>query len=282
MFCDFIEIGTSDFDTEIQKNDKRSGISIEPVKYYLNRLPEKDNCIKLDIACSNYNGKGKVYYVPEHFIIEHKLPDWVRGCNTINSYHKTVLELCEKKNINITDIINEYEISIKTLATIIDELNIKYIYYLKIDTEGQDAIILKSFYDDIINKDYNTEILPHNILFESNVLSNSKDINNIIELYSHLYDVIYNNHDTLLYLNLKKLQSKTKFSDKFISYYIEDYPVNYDTNNLPHENTLEGAKEYCIKNNCTGVTYQDGIYQVRDGKYLRYYEDRSIISWIYL
>ena len=36
-FIDFVEIGTSDFDTEIQKNDNRIGISVDAVKYYINR-----------------------------------------------------------------------------------------------------------------------------------------------------------------------------------------------------------------------------------------------------
>ena len=37
MFVDFIEIGTSDFNTEIQKKDNRIGLSIEPVKYLLSK-----------------------------------------------------------------------------------------------------------------------------------------------------------------------------------------------------------------------------------------------------
>lgn len=46
---DFIEIGTSDFDTYIQ--DKKyincKGLSIEPVKYYLNKLPNRKISLKL-------------------------------------------------------------------------------------------------------------------------------------------------------------------------------------------------------------------------------------------
>jgi hypothetical protein len=48
-FYDFIEIGTSDFDTEIEKKDNKIGISIEPIKYYLDRVTNKPNCIKLNI-----------------------------------------------------------------------------------------------------------------------------------------------------------------------------------------------------------------------------------------
>ena len=45
-FLDFIEIGTSDFDTEIEKNDNKIGISIEAVKYYTENLPNKNGCVK--------------------------------------------------------------------------------------------------------------------------------------------------------------------------------------------------------------------------------------------
>tara|TARA_Y100000741_G_scaffold359915_1_gene341333 strand:- start:859 stop:972 length:114 start_codon:yes stop_codon:yes gene_type:complete len=37
MFLDFIEIGTSDFDTKIQKKDNKIGISIDGVKYYIDK-----------------------------------------------------------------------------------------------------------------------------------------------------------------------------------------------------------------------------------------------------
>ena len=37
MFADFIEIGTSDFDTEIQKKDNRIGLSTDSV-FLLNQI----------------------------------------------------------------------------------------------------------------------------------------------------------------------------------------------------------------------------------------------------
>ena len=45
----FVEIGTSDFDTEIQKaGDSDVGLSVEPLKKYLDRLPNKPNCVKVN------------------------------------------------------------------------------------------------------------------------------------------------------------------------------------------------------------------------------------------
>ena len=47
MNVDFIEIGTSDFDTIIQlADDNTVGFYIEPINFYLDRLPNKPNCQK--------------------------------------------------------------------------------------------------------------------------------------------------------------------------------------------------------------------------------------------
>ena len=51
---------------------------------------------------------------------------------------------------------------------------------------------------------------------------------------------------------------------------------------LPHDNTLEAAKEYCIKNNCSGVTYQNNIYQVRNCNYLIHFENTDLRTWVYI
>ena len=121
-------------------------------------------------------------------------------------------------------------------------------------------------------------------MFESNILSNLINVDEIIELFLEKgYDLIFrNNTDTKLKLNLNKLKHKSLFTNALKNYYIMDYPPNYDIKHLPHENTLEGAEAYCVKNNCSGVTLQYGIYQVRNGKYIEYYKDDSLRSWIYL
>lgn len=277
-FLDFIEIGTSDFETELQTNNG-NGISIEPIKYYIDNLPDKSNVTKINIGISNYNGKSVVYYVPPENIEKYDFPWWIRGCNTINSYHKTVESICKGQKINIEDVTTSYEIDVKTLFSVFMEKQINGVYYLKIDTEGHDTVILKKFYEDITSNIY----LPHKILFESNCLSNETEINEIITLYeSKGYDLIYKDNDTLLKLNLNKILNKTKFTKGIRSYYIMDYPPNYDEQNHPHLNTLESAKKYCIQHNCSGVTLEAGVYSVRSGKYMNYYNDSSLISWVYL
>ena len=46
---DFLEIGTSNFDTLIQLADNKTvGISVEPIKYYLDSLPSPANVLKIN------------------------------------------------------------------------------------------------------------------------------------------------------------------------------------------------------------------------------------------
>jgi hypothetical protein len=282
VFYDFIEIGTSDFSTEIEKEDDKCGISIEAVRYYFDRLKNKKNCIKLNIGISNYTGKCLIYYVSEKNIRKYNFPDWVRGCNSINSYHKTVFQLCKNMNINIEEISEKEEIEVETLYQIIIKMQVDYVYYLKIDTEGHDTIILKKFYEEVIDNKH----LPHIIMFESNVLSNKEDIEEIINLFSKKGYDLYSRDDidTIMKLNLTKLKNKKIFSEGIKNYYIMDYPLNYDVTKLPHENTLEAAQDYCIKHNYSGVTLQNGVYEVRNGKYMNYYKDHlnCLVSWVFI
>ena len=278
LFYDFIEIGTSDFDTEMEKKDNKVGISVEPIKYYLDRIPSKQNCVKLNQGISNYNGKCTVHFLTEQTIHKYGFPDWVRGCNSINSYHKTVTNLCSSRGIDITKISEKHVVDVSTLHTLMITLCVAGVYFLKIDTEGHDTVILKKFHEEI--QDF--RCLPHVIQFESNVLSNDEDINRTITSFKEIgYDLINKgNSDTILHLNLKKIKNKSKYTEAIKNYYIMEYPLNYSLSNLPHENTLESAKEYCLQHNCSGITLQDGIYQVRNGKYINYFEG-DIYSWIF-
>jgi hypothetical protein len=278
MFLDFIEIGTSDFDTEIQKYPAKRGLSIEPVRVYLDRLPESPTCKKLNMGISNYNGTGTVHYLSEEDIAKYSFPSWVRGCNSINSYHATVDRLCKERQIKIEDIASSYDIPIRTLGRVFTEQNVTGVYYVKVDTEGHDSVILKHFFGAITPL-----TMPHVILFESNCLTKDDDVQEILSLYKGIgYDVIYKNaDDTLLQLNLQS-RKKTQFTEEMTKYYIMDHPPGYSLQNLPHENTLEAAQDFCRKNMYSGVTLQDGLYQARSGKYLKYSSDVPCSSWAFV
>lgn len=281
-FLDFIEIGTSDFDTEIQKaSDITKGISIEPIQYYIDRLPNRANVSKLNIAISDFDGISTIYYTPEHIIQKYNLPDYVRGCNSVNTHHPVLIWQCHEKGLNIHDVMTSYSVPTKKLSSVFRDYNIDGVYYLKVDTEGHDPIILGQFFCDI----QDNSKLPHIILFESNVLSNKSDINYIIDCATKKgYDIVYSDINTQMRLNLHKVSREGKaFSYPCIGYYIcAEYSINYDPLNPPHANTLESAMDYCAKNMNISVVYCDGRYEVRNGAYLVACNNNQCTTWILL
>lgn len=196
---DFIEIGTSDFDTLIESsNDNTHGISIDPVNIYLNKLPTKKNIIKLNCAISDIQGTAIVFYIKPENISKYSLPNWVRGCNSINKPHPTVVNLLKKQNISYDDVVSKQKVNIMTLYDLYQKYNLRFVKYLKIDTEGHDCIILDKFYDDILK---NNIMLPLKILFETNILTDPVNVKNIITKYKTLgYIVVQNKGDTILEL----------------------------------------------------------------------------------
>jgi autotransporter strand-loop-strand O-heptosyltransferase len=141
---DFIEIGTSDFNTLIELSDNETtGISVEPIKYYIDKLPNKNNVIKVQSALSTTDGDVDVYYIDEQKITDNNLPWWVRGSNSINNPHPfAIKELGEELYNSLVTIEKVPTISWKTL---IETYGVESIGYLKIDAEGHDHIIMRDF-----------------------------------------------------------------------------------------------------------------------------------------
>lgn len=279
-FFDFIEIGTSDFDTELQSinNIEKAGISIEPVKYYLDNLPDKEGVIKANLAISDKEGECTVYYISPEIIKDHNFPQWMRGCNSINKYHPSVVRILQQQQLDPTEMFSEYVVSMTTLHEFISKTGIKGIYFLKVDTEGHDCVILKKFLEDLNNNC----LLPHTIQFETNVLTNPSTVSEMLILFLNKgYDIVSMGHDAIIRLNINRLKNRSTFTQDIKNHFIVNYPDGYNPNDLPHENTLEAAKEYCIKNDCAGVTYQYDRYEVRKGPYLYYQKSDSIVSWVY-
>jgi autotransporter strand-loop-strand O-heptosyltransferase len=173
---DFIEIGTSDFDTLIQTStDETLGISIEPIKYYIDRLPDKPNVIKVQAAVSDRDDFIEIYSIPENKITENGLPYWVRGCNCVGRKHPYVIEkIGEALYDELVTIDRVPTISWKTL---IQDYSIKTIKYLKIDTEGYDHVILREYFKECAK---NPELYAKTILFEYNQISNKEEIDEIL------------------------------------------------------------------------------------------------------
>jgi hypothetical protein len=166
MKYDFVEIGTSNFDTLIElATDDTRGLSIEAIKYYLDCLPDRPGVKKLNCAVSRKNVKEilQVYFVPESVIKEHNLPHWLCGCNSVGDYHR------QHQLLGVQDLVVKKYVPCLPIGQIFDEHEVTELDYLKIDTEGSDAEIMLHFYEYIVNKP--KQSWPKRILFESNQLN---------------------------------------------------------------------------------------------------------------
>jgi hypothetical protein len=189
---DFVEIGTSDFDTLIESaDDNTKGISVDAVSYYIDKLPDKLNCKKINVGISNINSTLDVYYIPEHIIIKYNLPGCLKGCNTINTYHPLHIKwgLSQFCKIDKVKVITTYELFYQN--------NVRNVKFLKIDAEGHDVTILKSLFSYISYLPIN--FYPNKISFETNENSSKIDVDEIINLYCSIgYTLEYRGHDSIL------------------------------------------------------------------------------------
>lgn len=191
---DFIEIGTSDFDTLIEScSDDTIGLSIEPISYYLNKLPNKKNVKKICAAISNIDGYTDVFYIPEETIKNEKLKWWLRGSNSIGSPHPFAVE---ELGIEYYNSIVKIE-KIKTISwkSLIEGEQIGYIGFLKIDTEGFDHIILEEYLELC---ELNPNLYADKIKFERHPkVSNISEIDKIISSIKK-YNVKFDGTDVIL------------------------------------------------------------------------------------
>lgn len=183
---DFIEIGTSDFDTLIEKaSDATIGLSIEPLKCYLNRLPHKKNVIKVCAAVSPYgsNDDIEIYYLPPEIIEQNEYHYLLKGCNRIGEIHPHLLNHPSIKDDLMKYVVKETVKQI-TIAELYKEYDIHKIKHLKIDTEGYDCHILQQLL--IYLKDKNISYYPDKIMFETNAQTNLQYVYQTIEDYISL------------------------------------------------------------------------------------------------
>jgi len=188
-----IEIGTSDFRTQAGQVD---GVFIEPVKYYFDRMveaatdtinEEMESVLSAiggtgtptiahfeNVAISDYEGEVCVYYVDGEKITQFGLPNWLRGCNSIDEPHPSVITTLQKQGLDPMHHVSFETVKVVRIKSIIDKYNITSLDLLKIDTEGHDCIILNDYLNTV-------EILPKVIQFEANALSDDWEVHKVVE-----------------------------------------------------------------------------------------------------
>jgi len=196
MELDFLEIGTSNFDTLIQTcDDSAVGISVEPLKCYIDDLPNKPNVKKIQAAITDYRTSDSIsiYYIPKDVIAKHNIPECFLGCNTIGKYHPLhhVYGITHHVQIDTVPLLNIDELLISQ--------NVISIRYLKIDTEGHDTIILNGLFRYLKTKPLS--FYPKKILFETNSNIPTEQVDATIQTAIGLgYQVVSRGHDTILEL----------------------------------------------------------------------------------
>jgi FkbM family methyltransferase len=183
---DFVEVGTSDFDTLIElADDNVLGISIEPIQEYLDNLPNKQNVIKVNAAISidGTSNDTHIYYIPPKIIEENGYHLWMRGCNKIGEYHPRQINHPNIKN-DLTKFVKCIDVKQITISQLYEKYNIHHIKYLKIDTEGYDCNILQYWLEYLKTKD--SSFYPSKIMFETNTLTPKEYVMQTIEDYINI------------------------------------------------------------------------------------------------
>lgn len=172
MKYDFIEIGTSDFDTCIQNAARTGerGLSVEPLQEYLDRLPDVPTVTKVNVAISNKPGTEKIYYLSPEDIVNCKMPYLTRGCQMLGSYHPVQVEHLLKRGYDPDKVIRSKEIPVWTYQQLAERYEVNEPPgFLKIDTEGNDWRILDAALDYWLEqKGQGVDVFPRRLLFENN------------------------------------------------------------------------------------------------------------------
>ena len=192
MRFDFIEIGTADFNTIIQEcDDNTQGMSIEPIKKYLDNLPNRPNVKKINCAIVDDETMKSVnvYYVEESIIMSHGLGHWLKGCNSVGKPHDFHIghypdpgawhrsndrDSLPKRNLLQEGLVTCIEIPCYTFGQVMEENGVDYVEYIKLDTEGQDSKLVHSILD---YYEKTGKELPKRILFESNAHNDPNEVN---------------------------------------------------------------------------------------------------------
>jgi hypothetical protein len=173
LTLDFIEIGTSDFNTLLESClDTQKGMSVEPLKLYLDNLPDKPNVQKINAAIVDNNlvSSVDVYYIDPKIINEQGLEWWMKGCNSIEKphpFHTSYFPYGAKfpRNLLEEGLVTKSTALTFTYGRLLKEYDVDYVDYIKLDTEGFDAIILNTILDYYT---FSNKPKPKKILFETN------------------------------------------------------------------------------------------------------------------
>ncbi|KAL3907282.1 MAG: hypothetical protein SGPRY_010227 [Prymnesium sp.] len=163
---DFIEIGTSDFDTISGTAPLHvSGLAVEAIPIYFQRLKVLPRVTKLNAAVVGsgmHEGNVNMFFVDPMDIERHHLPYWVKGCNQVGLPHSEALNELRRKGL--MHLMRNVSIPTLSFRHLIHAHAIHSVGLLKIDVEGQEGYIL----GDVVHLCQGSRSLcPRVIMFET-------------------------------------------------------------------------------------------------------------------
>lgn len=122
----FIEIGSNNYDTLYNLREQGwKGVMVEPVKEVFDSLPRHENLRLLNVAIAETSGEKDFYVV-------NSTTAW---SSLIAGHHKRVDSNSEAETVRVMAI---------SFDQLMEISEFPYVDFLKIDTEGYDATIIKS------------------------------------------------------------------------------------------------------------------------------------------
>ena len=164
---DYVEIGTSSFNTLVQQPgaDGQRGLSVDAMLLHLNKLPDKEGNTKVHAAIGATSGNTTVYYVDPDDIQKHRLPTWLRGCNMLGRPHPLPARVLHEKQLD--HLMRSAPVRIATIAELVARFCVRSIGFLKVDTEGFDTQIVQSLLDMLAQR---AVLRPRSLMYEANWL----------------------------------------------------------------------------------------------------------------
>lgn len=172
---DFLEIGTSDFNTSLQaaasspNSDLVRGVSVDAMALYLDRLPQLPLCHKLNAAVVGYRPHPKsidVYYVHPDDISKYQLPGWLKGCNRVGQPHIQTAKVLS--DMGLASLMQHRKVPVISIQDVLDRFGGCRIKTLKLDVEGLDSELLVGY---VAYLWQNPSCYAENIDFEVNELT---------------------------------------------------------------------------------------------------------------
>lgn len=198
---DFIEIGTSNYDTILQavagacegkfwalgllprkRPTELRGLSVDMKRHYLSELPTMPNVTKVHAAIDEFDGTGKLHHVPVKAIRQWEKTFMRRGlrwkftrlqhahaCSSLGPHPALQRVLTD---LGLGHLQKRTRIDVFALETLIAKYGVGSIGLLALDCEGRDCAILRSLAKAC---DMRPELSPQWISFETNGMNDDTD-----------------------------------------------------------------------------------------------------------